>query len=170
MNAAGKTGGRTARSAAMVRLLETDHLNDQLAALAWLKKSPFVKSDRVAVAGVSFGGIQAVLGAERGSYCAAIDAAGGAQTWSSSPEIQALLTRSVRRARTPIFFLQAENDWDLSPSRRLAAVAESEGMVYQVKIYPPFGTTKEDGHAFGFRGSRVWGEDVFKFLNGQCSK
>ena len=35
--AAIKTGGITAGAATMVRLLETDHLNDQLAALAWLR-------------------------------------------------------------------------------------------------------------------------------------
>jgi hypothetical protein len=64
--AAEKTGGTSAGAAAMVRLLETDHLNDQLAALAWLRKQSFVRSDRIAVAGNSFGGIEAVLSAERG--------------------------------------------------------------------------------------------------------
>jgi len=55
----------------MVRLLETDHLNDQLAALAWLRTQSFVSRDSIDVAGNSFGGIEVVLGAERGSYCAA---------------------------------------------------------------------------------------------------
>jgi dienelactone hydrolase len=142
-----KSGGRAARSATMVHILETDHLTDQLAALTWLKKSSFVKGSSVAVAGNSFGGIQTVLRAERGSYCAAIDSAGAAQ---------ALMTRSVRNARVPIFFFQAENDWDLSPSRTLAAVAESVGHPYQIKIYPPFGASKEDGHAFGYFGASVW--------------
>jgi carboxymethylenebutenolidase len=170
MDEAEKAGGPAARSATMVRLLETDHLNDQLAALAWLKKSPLVKANRVAVAGNSFGGIQTILGAERGEYCAAIDSAGAAQTWSSSPEIQALMIRSVRNARAPIFFFQAENDWDLSPSRTLAAVAESAEKIYQIKIYPPFGESKEDGHSFGYFGSSVWADDVFKFLNEHCAK
>jgi dienelactone hydrolase len=62
MDEAEKAGGPAARSATMVRLLETDHLNDQLAALSWLKKSPLVKTNRVAVAGNSFGGIQTILG------------------------------------------------------------------------------------------------------------
>ena len=48
----------------MVRLLVTDHLNDQLAALAWLRTQSFVDPDRVAVAGNSFGGIEVVLGAD----------------------------------------------------------------------------------------------------------
>src|SRR6266853_1154335 len=69
--AAEKAGGLSAAAATMVRFLETDHLDDQLAALAWLRKQGFVQPDRVAVAGNSFGGIEALLGAERGDYCAA---------------------------------------------------------------------------------------------------
>src|SRR6266699_2081259 len=62
-------GGIAAGAAVMVRLLETDHLKDQLAALAWLRKQQFVRANRVAVAGNSFGGIETVLGAERAQYC-----------------------------------------------------------------------------------------------------
>ena len=163
-----KAGGVSARSDTIVRILETDHLNDQLAGLAWLKKSGFVDPARVAVAGNSFGGIQAVLGAERGSYCAAIDSAGAAGVWSSSPSVQALMIRAVRNAKVPIFFFQAENDSDLAPSRTLAAAAESAGRRYQLKIYPPFGTSKEEGHGFGYFGSSIWADDVFKFLNDYC--
>jgi hypothetical protein len=50
----------SAAVAAMVRLLETDHLNDQFAALA-LRKQAFVLPDLVAVAGNSFGGIETVM-------------------------------------------------------------------------------------------------------------
>jgi carboxymethylenebutenolidase len=74
--AAEKAGGVTAAAATMVRLLETDHLDDQLAALAWLRKQRFVQPNRIAVAGNSFGGIETVLGVERGRYCAGIDSAG----------------------------------------------------------------------------------------------
>jgi len=63
--------GLPAASRTMVRLLQTDHLDDQLAALTWLRKQPFVRPNRVAVAGNSFGGIESVLGSERESYCAA---------------------------------------------------------------------------------------------------
>jgi dipeptidyl aminopeptidase/acylaminoacyl peptidase len=168
MDAAAKTGGEKARSATMVRILETDHLNDQLAALAWLKKTGYVQASRVAVAGNSFGGIQTALGAEKGSYCAAVDSAGAAQTWSSSPEVQALMTRAVRNARVPIFFLQAQNDYDLGPSKTLAAAAKAAGKPYQMKIYPAYGKPTADGHAFGYFGSAIWGDDVFQFLNEHC--
>jgi dienelactone hydrolase len=102
--AAEKNGGIAAGAETMVRLLATDHLNDQLAALAWLRKQSFVQANRIAVAGTSFGGIEVVLGAERGSYCAAIDSAGAAQSWVDAPAVQSLMKASVRNAHAPIFF------------------------------------------------------------------
>jgi carboxymethylenebutenolidase len=168
--AAQKKGGVRAGAAAMVRLLETDHLNDQLAALAWLRKQGFVRPDRIAVAGNSFGGVEAVLGAEKGSYCATIDSAGGAQSWALAPELQILMTRAVRNSRAPILFFQAENDYDLSPSRTLSAAMKEAGKVYEMKIYPAYGKSVEDGHSFGYFGSAVWADDVFLFLEQHCRK
>lgn len=165
-----KKGGTRAAAATMVKLLETDHLNDQLAALAWLRKQSFVDPDRIAVAGTSFGGIEVVLGAERGSYCAAVDSAGAAQSWQDAPEVQALMIRAVKNSRAPIFFFQAENDYDLSPSRKLASVMKDAGKDFEIKIYPPYGTSTQDGHAFGYFGSSVWGDDVFRFLDQHCRK
>lgn len=166
--AATKTGGVNGGAATMIRLLETDHLNDQLAALAWLRTQKFVKEDRIAVAGNSFGGIEAVLGAERASYCAAIDSAGGAQSWAQASELRSLMMRSVRKSRAPIFFFQAENDYDLSPSRMLSDAMKNAGKEFQLKIYPPFGNSVQDGHTFGYFGSSVWADDVFSFLNKHC--
>ncbi len=166
--AAEKKGGTAAGAATMVRLLETDHLNDQLAGLAWLRTQRFVKSDRIAVAGTSFGGIEVVLGAERASYCAAVDSAGAAQSWAEAPGVQAVMLRAVRNSRAPIFFFQAENDYDLSPSRTLSAAAKDAGKEFELKIYPPFGKSVQDGHSFGYFGSSVWGADVFRFLDQHC--
>jgi len=168
--AATKAGVVSSGAATMVRLLETDHLNDQLAALAWLRTQKFVKADRIAVAGNSFGGIEAVLGAERASYCAAIDSAGGAQSWAQAPELQSLMMHSVRNSRAPIFFFQAENDYDLSPSRVLSAAMKDAGKEFELKIYPPFGKDVGDGHTFGYFGSSVWADDVFRFLEKHCNR
>jgi len=170
ISAAVKDGGIRAGAATMIRLLETDHLNDQLAGLAWLRKQGFVQPNRIAVAGTSFGGIEAVLGAERESYCAAIDTAGGAQSWAESPELQALMNRAVRNSRSPIFLFQAENDYDLSPTHVLSAAMKDAGKAFEVKIYPPFGKSAQDGHSFGYFGSSVWADDVFRFLAKYCGK
>src|SRR6266487_1811701 len=49
IDAAKRTGGIRAGAAVMVRLLETDHLDDQVAALAWLRKQTFIDPHRIAV-------------------------------------------------------------------------------------------------------------------------
>jgi len=169
--AANKSGGMPAAVETMIRLLQTDHLNDQSAGLAWLRKQPFVQRDRIAVAGNSFGGIEAVFGAEREGYCAAIDSAGGAESWKlAQPRLQAVMTLAVRNARTPIFFFQAENDYDLSPTHVLSEAMKNAGKEFEMKIYPPYGKSVAEGHTFAYFGSSVWAPDVFRFLEKHCSE
>jgi dipeptidyl aminopeptidase/acylaminoacyl peptidase len=168
--AAKRQGGVPARAAEIVRLLEGDHLSDQLAALAWLRKASFVRADRIAVAGNSFGGIETVLGAEREAYCAAVDATGAAETWAEAPELRTAMTRAVRNARAPIFFIQAENDFDLSPTRVLSAAMKDAGKPCETKIYPAFGSSHRDGHSFAYRGAAIWFEDVFGFIERNCAR
>ena len=163
-----RQGGIPAGAATMVRLLATDHLDDQLAALAWLRTQAFVDAKRVAVAGNSFGGIETVFGAERAAYCAAVDSAGGAESWKLAPQLQAAMTRAVENAKAPIFFFQAENDWDLAPTKTLSAAMKEKGKLYAAKIYPPYGKSHQDGHTFGYFGSAVWENDVFQFLDPHC--
>ena len=160
-----KENGPEGRGRLMVKLLETDHLNDQLAALAYLKSLTFVDRNRIAVAGNSFGGIQTVLMAERGEGIrAAVDFAGAAQTWGRSPSMRERMLKAVRSAKVPIYFIQAENDQDLSPSRVLAAEMQRLGKPHKIKIFPSFGKTAEDGHSFGYFGGEIWGPEVFAFL------
>ncbi len=149
-----------------IRLLETDHLEDQLAALAYLTSRPDVDQNRIALAGCSFGGIQTLLAGERRTGVrAGVDFAGAAINWNRSPLVPQRLRAAVRRAEFPIFFVQAENDYDTAPSRELAAEMEAAGKPHQMKIFPPFGTTPEEGHTpFCANGGDVWGADVFQFL------
>ncbi len=152
------------RSRLLVQLHELQ-LTDQLAALAYLKGQPFVDAGRLAVAGCSYGGIQTVLAAEGGhGYRAAVDFAGASQSWQGSPDLQARMLRAVRGAAIPVFFIQAENDYDLTPSRALAAEMQRAGKPHQVKFYPPFGSGRQDGHDFCVKGVEVWGPDVFPHL------
>ena len=168
IQAATKSGGLEAGADVMVRLLETDHLNDQLAALAWLRTQRFVDPHRIAVAGNSFGGIETVLGAEREPYCAAVDSAGGAESWALAPALQSVMTRAVRNAKAPILFFQAENDYNLAPTKILSAAMHEAGKTSEMKIYPPFGGSTQDGHTFGYFGASVWERDVFRFLGQHC--
>ena len=161
-------GAQRAAASTMVRLLDTEQFADQLAALEWLQHQSLVQPDRIAAAGNSFGGVEAVLGAERARYCAVVDAAGGAESWAAAPGLRALMEAAVRRARAPVFFIQAENDYDLSPSRALAKAMHDVGKDADVKIYPKFGQSPAEGHSFAWRGGGIWGEDVFRFLSRHC--
>lgn len=127
-----------------------------------------MRSDEIAVAGTSFGGVETVLGAEHGGYCAAIDSAGGAQSWSQAPQLQEVMLRAVRNSKSPIFFFQAENDYDLAPSKVLSAAMKAVGGTYKLEIYPAYGGSPDDGHTFGYFGSSIWGEDVIKFMHEHC--
>ena len=44
------------------------------------------------------------------------------------------------------------------------------GKMYEVKIYPPYGNSPQDGHVFGYFASAVWADDVFRFLNQHCAQ
>lgn len=163
-----KKDGVNAAAATMVRLLETDHMNDQLAGLEWLRKQSFVQTDRIAVMGNSFGGIETVLGAEKAQYCAAVDASGGAESWALAPQLQAAMIRAVTNSKSPIFFFQADNDYDLRPSKVLSEAMREHGKTAEVKIYPAFGKGGSEGHSFAYLGSSTWANDVFDFLNRYC--
>ena len=167
LDAERKTHGTASWSRLLVKMHETDHLNDTIAALAYLKTRQEVNVAKMAIAGCSFGGIQTVLVAERElGVKAAVDFAGAAMTWTDSPDMRRRMTEAVGRAKVPIYFAQAENDYNLGPSRTLSAEMKRLGKPYEMKIFPPFGTTKEDGHGgFCYSGAEAWGPDVFAFLS-----
>ena len=163
-----KEGGRDLAVKTMLRLLTQDHLDDQLAALVWLKHQTFVQASRIAVAGQSFGGIETVLGVREYPYCAAVDASGGAMSWKEAPELHDLMKECVRNAKSPVFFFQAENDFDLGPSNELYREMIAAGKPAKIAIYPKYGKTNFDGHSFTWLGSSIWFNDVFAFIQTHC--
>ena len=171
LNAVGRVSGKGGRDALLVALMKGPQLDDVAAALAWIKRQPFVNPDRVVVAGNSFGGIVTVFASARLSgLLAAIDFAGAAQTWADSPQLQREMTDAVTKSRVPIFFAQAENDYDLAPSRALSAAMQLASRPYMLKIFPPFGSTTAEGHSFGYFGAAIWGPVVTSFLEALPSR
>ena len=160
----------------MVELHKTDHLSDQMAALNWLQKQDFAKKNQIATVGNSFGGIQVVLGMERGmesgmesgAYCAGINASGAARSWDESDDLQALMKKAVANARAPIFFFQAKNDYDLTPTKALSAHMTKSGKTAKVKIYPEFGNSEKQGHSLAYAGVSIWFDDALAFVNAHC--
>ena len=161
---ANQSGGAQARSRKLVELME-QHLEDQMAALAYMKSVPEVDQQRMAVAGCSFGGIQTVLMAEKGlGLRAAVDFAGAAQNWEYSAELRSRMTEAVRHAQMPIFFIQAKNDYDVSPSRDLAAAMEKSSKPHELEIFPKFGKSNQEAHEFCIHGGDIWADRVFPFF------
>jgi carboxymethylenebutenolidase len=140
---------------------------DVEAAVAWLKEQMWADPQRLVMTGISFGGIQTILTAEKGlGIKAFLPFAPAAQSWN--PTLADRLKRAVRQARVPIFIVQAQNDYSVEPSKVLGSELEKKGSPNRAKIYPSFGTTTEDGHwGFGSRrdGIAVWAPDVAVFLD-----
>ena len=168
IEAARARGGQELGARTMVSLLGTEQLQDQLAALAWLKKQPFARPTQIAVMGNSFGGIETVLGAEHAGYCAAVDASGAAESWDGARDLQRIMLHAVQHSTVPIFFFQAENDYNLAPSRTLYAAMKRLNKPAEIRIYPPYGDGPEGGHSLPYRGASIWIDDVVRFLNTHC--
>jgi dienelactone hydrolase len=139
---------------------------DVVAAVDWVKQQRWADSGRIAMTGISYGGIQTILTAEKGlGIRAFLPFAPAAQSWN--PVLAERLKVAIRKAQGPIFVIQAANDYSLEPSKVLGVELEKRGLPNQAKIYPAFGTTTQQGHgAFGSRagGIAIWSDDALAFL------
>jgi carboxymethylenebutenolidase len=159
------TSPSIAQRSRMTVVLNEAQFQDQLAALAYLKNLPIVDRSRLVVMGASFGGIQTMLAVESGpGYRVAVDCSGAAQTWSGSVDVRLRLTAAASKAKMPVFFFQAENDYDLIPNRVLSDEVRKAGKPVQTKIYPVFGSGAQGGHSFCWLGTNTWGPDVLEFI------
>jgi dipeptidyl aminopeptidase/acylaminoacyl peptidase len=160
-----QSGGAAAAQRTVVHLLETEQLDDQLAGLDYVRHFPYVDTARLAVAGCSFGGIQTLLGAERGVYKAAIAISPAAQSWEGNGLLRDRLMRAVRNITVPVMLLQPAKDDSLEPSRVLGAEFMKLKKPYVGKVYPATGPEEEQCHCFGgARGDHVWADDAVVFL------
>jgi len=147
--------------------LHDDYNRDVVAAVNWLMKRGEVDRTRVAMTGVSYGGIQTLLAAEKGlGIRAFVPFAPGAMSWAN-PALRQRLIQAARNARAPVFLAQAQNDFSLGPSEVLGPIVRAKGPPSEAKVYPAFGTTQKQGHgAFAVRGGiPIWSGDVFAFLD-----
>ena len=110
-----------------------------------------------------------MLSAEKGlGIKAFVPFSPGAMSWRGNPLLHERLLQAVRRAKAPIFLLQAKNDYNLGPSELLGGELKREGLPNRASLYPVFGDAAkpQDGHGgFAVRGSGVWGTDVVEFIN-----
>ena len=158
--------GKEARQHLQFVLATTDQLDDVAAALAFLKTVPGINSHRIALAGHSFGGQLTLLAAENDKTVrAAVTFAAAAGSWDGSPELRERLTTAIHNTNAAIMLTHAENDFDTTAGKALAAELERLHKPHVLKIYPPVGLTKEDGHGMLYENIPAWESDVFEFLD-----
>jgi dienelactone hydrolase len=158
--------GKQARQHLQYMLATTDHLDDVMAALSFLKTAPAIDAKRIAIAGHSFGGQVTLLAAERDNTLrAAVTFAAAAGSWGRSPELRERLRAAAEKTTAPIMLVQAANDYSTAPSQELAGELRRLHKSYVLKIYPPVGQTSDDGHNFLYLGIPQWEHDVFGFLD-----
>ncbi len=154
-----------ARDTKLVESL-VDQVQDVDDATAYLKSLSFVDARALAMVGCSFGGIETVLATKRElGVRAAVAFATAAQTWGGNAPLRQALKDAARSAKAPLLFLQAENDFDVRPSLELASEMEASGRPHAMKIFPPKGSTPEEGHSFCMGGmDPPWGDEVLAFF------
>jgi carboxymethylenebutenolidase len=166
INAETERAGTEAGQRLMLKLLETDHFHEQMAALAWLKGREDVIATDISVAGHSFGGVLTMLAAEQApGIRAAVNFAGAAMNWAKNTLLRERLLRAAAEAKVPVLFIQAENDFSTEPSRELCADMQRKGKECRARIYPPHGSTAREAHVFAYQTPAVWEPEVFRFLD-----
>ncbi len=158
--------GEEARKRLQLRLLTTDHLDDVLAGLAFLKRVASVDTGRIVVGGHSTGGQLTLLALERDkSVRAAVAFSPAAQTWEGSSELQDRLLAAARTIETPIFMTHPANDFSIVPGQKLTAELTRLKRPHELKIYPAVGDSPTAGHQAVYTDIPTWEPDVFRFLD-----
>lgn len=140
---------------------------DSDAAIRWLKAQAVVDPHRIAVSGLSYGGIQTLLSAEKGNGLRAFVAfAPAAMSWGNVKLRERLLT-AIANAAPPILLIQAKGDYSTGPYEVLGGALKTKRRPNGAKLYPKFGDTEKQAHhkfAVHCEGIEVWGKDVLDFL------
>jgi dienelactone hydrolase len=148
--------------------------DDVIAALDYLQGLPFVDRDRIAVGGVSLGGLVSVMAAARdrrfralismaGGYRQTEKAGGADEAW---PLVEATWKKAADTITVPTLILWSRNDLklDVDVGRALEQALRRSGRNVEMNVYPGF---EDDGHALfsNPRGFPVFVPDVVRFLD-----
>jgi carboxymethylenebutenolidase len=158
--------GKEARQHLHYVLATTDHLDDALAGLRFLKTAPGIDPKRIAIVGHSFGGVLTLLSGERDAAIRAeVTFGAAANSWRSSQELRERVLAAVAKTSAPILLIQAANDYDTAPSTAIAGELERLHKPHLLKIYPALGESSDDGHNLLYLAIPEWEPDVFQFLD-----
>ena len=161
---------KTLHNSEAVVALHEIYNQDVIAAVNWLKSQPFIDSQRIAMSGGSYGGIQDLLTAEKDPGIRAhVPFTPGTESWGNT-RLRDRMIKAVQNEKAPMFVIQAEGDYSLGPVITLMPVLAAKGNQekWKVKLYPKFGCDAKDAHA-RFAGAcdgiAIWEADVIAFLD-----
>ena len=165
--------GQAAAERLMVELMGSQQLSDQLAGLQYAKTLAFVDTNKLVVAGCSYGGIETLLAAERGAgFKAALSISPAALSWQGHEVLQHRLIDAVRRIDIPVLLIQPPKDASLEPARVLGAEAKKAGKTsFTAKVYPATMPDSQQVHCFGgAKGMRNWAAEAIAFFGRVLTK
>ncbi|MEQ9813921.1 MAG: dienelactone hydrolase family protein [Azospirillaceae bacterium] len=140
--------------------------DDVVAARAFAAFRPEIDGGRIGVMGSSFGGTVSLLaGAKEPGFACMIDFAGAAMNWEKAPGLAAHMKAAAASLTQPSFFIQADNDYSIGPTRDIVKHLEGSALPVWSRIFPGFGLTKDEGHLFERHGTMIWGPHVRVFLD-----
>jgi dienelactone hydrolase len=166
------SGGYSGRRAADVMRGAEEEAGDVVAALEYLLTLPSVDPERVAVGGVSLGGLVSIMAAARDTrFKAVISMAGGYRQGGQGgvdeawPLVQGVWKNGAQKIRAPILILWSKNDMiiDEDEGRQLEKELRRLGRSVEMKVYPAF---RDNGHFLFTRaeGYPVYVPDAVSFL------
>jgi carboxymethylenebutenolidase len=165
--------GEGAAERLMVELMGSQQLADQLAGLRYAKTLAYVDTNKLVVAGCSYGGIETLLAAERGAgFKAALSISPAALSWRGHTVLQNRLIDAVRRITIPVLLIQPPKDASLEPARVLGAEAKRAGKTsFTAKVYPATMPDSQQVHCFGgAKGMHNWANEAIAFFGGVLAK
>ena len=132
----------------------------------FVARLPAVNPHRIVLGGCSFGGIETVLATETIPARAFIDWAGASESWAGSAPLRARLIDAIAKGRGPIFFLQASNDYDTTPTKVLSFEMGKHNRYFKAEIFPPLGSGQRGaaGHGPFCSSPEAWGAEVAAWL------
>ena len=161
--------GDAAAERLMVQLMGSEQLDDQLAGLSYAKRLAFVDTNKLVVAGCSYGGIETMLAAERGAgFKAAMPISPAALSWRGHTVLQNRLIEAVRRIDMPVLLIQPPKDASLEPAKVLGDEAKRVSKSsFTAKVYPATMPDSQQVHCFGgAKGMHNWAKEALEFFGG----
>jgi carboxymethylenebutenolidase len=160
------SNGDDAANVLQVKLLEGEQLDQELSGLTTLRSLGIVDQKRIAVVGHSFGGMLAMLLAERDpSIRAVVNFGGGARSWPRSSYLRDRVVQAIPKITTPVFSIYAANDYSTEPGKVLDDELGRQGKRHRLTIFPAFGTSVGEGHNIIYFSVGTWEREVFEFID-----